>query len=171
MLVGVPKVWHIQTPVPGILQRDLWGLGPHCLLLQPPSTPHTQQQHSVLHLGGCVHIFTFYTLSTVVFSASWVHISPLQPGSEATGCVRVAPESLWHWLTDWAIGVGVGCRYLCKSYAGDLALPSGKGDWLIPTTYPCPWLCIYRNPWLFPVSFAIMRLMMAEISNFIFFIN
>lgn len=123
MLVGVPKVWHIQTPVPGILQRGLWGLGPRCLLLQPPSTPHTQQQHSVLHLGGCVHIFTFYTLSTVVFSASWVHISPLQPGSEATGCVRVVPESLTScrscgtdWLTEhWGgSGVALFVQELCR---------------------------------------------------------
>lgn len=63
-------------------------------LPSPVFTASMYSTHTTAALGrGSVNVLS-YTLSTVVASASLVHISPLQPGTETTGCVRVLPDPL-----------------------------------------------------------------------------
>lgn len=126
MMVSIPEVWHVQTPVLGILQRGLWGLGPRCLLLllQPPSTPHTHSS-TLSFMAGAVCTCSRFTHWVQWFSqhagCTFEHFSL---GLKPLGVSELF-HTLWHpaALTDWAIGLGVGWHCLCKSCAGDLALP------------------------------------------------
>lgn len=149
------------NPCIGVLQRPVrFGA---TLLLQSPSTPDMQQQHLSSMAGAALSLTDWaqWFSQQAGCTSGWVW-SPWMCQSHCR--LSNILQELLHWLSAmaWDWGTIICAIAVRRTWLHPLDKVAGG----FFTTCPYPWLCIYRNPWLFSISSVMMRLMMVEIRNF-----